>query len=105
MKTTDHDFYSLKQALRDEAAMMRERAKRLDSLTTRITAEVKDKTATAGSFSFVGQEAIDIITHRSTVMPQQIARQAATCAAQAAVEWDEKRRIAEMDAALAREMG
>lgn len=105
MKTTDHNFDSLKRALRDEAVMMRERAKRLDSLATRITAEVKNGTASAGSFSFVAQEAVDIITHRSTVMPQQIARQAAICYGIAAVEWTEQQRIANMDEALAREQG
>lgn len=88
MKTTDHNVDYLRRCIRDEATMMRQRAKRLDALASRMNAEVKEGTATAGTFSFVAQEAVDIITHRSTVFPQAIARQAATCAADAAVEWE-----------------
>lgn len=94
MKTSDHEVESLKQALNDEAAKMRERADKLDSLAKTMVSQIRLNQSTPHTFEFVAQEAIDVITHRSSVMPQTIARQSAACAAIAAVEWAEKQRTA-----------
>lgn len=89
MKTTDHNIETLRRHLQTEANVMRERAKRLDRLATALTNDVKAGTATMHTFEFIAQEAIDIITHRSNVHPQSIARTCASLAADAAVEWVE----------------
>lgn len=90
MKITDHNIETLRRHLKDEADAMRERAKRLDDLAFAVKKDVKAGVATVHTFEFVAQEAIDIMTHRSNVHPQSIARVCASLAADAAVEWVEK---------------
>lgn len=87
MKTTDHNIENLRRHLKDEANWMRMRAKRLDALSTNVKDLVAAGTATVHTFEFVAQEAIDIMTHRSNVHPQSVARVCASLAADAAVEW------------------
>lgn len=87
MKTTDHNVDYLRRSLRDEAEAMRARAARLDALAQSVKTWVQDGTANVHGFEFVAQEAIDIITHRSNVHPQTIARTCASLAADAAVEF------------------
>lgn len=87
MKTTDHNIETLARSIRSEATACRERAKRLDRLASQMNTDVRTGHATVHTFEFVAQEAIDIMTHRSNVFPQTIARTAASAAADAAVEW------------------
>lgn len=105
MKTTDHNVTRLKEELRAEAKKMRERARHLDDLAAVVHRNVKDGYSNVHTFEYVAQQAISEITHRSSVMPQSIARYCTLLAADAAVEWAEKERIAAMDAALAAELG
>lgn len=94
MKTTDHNIDYLRRSLRDEATSLRERAKRLDSLASQMVENVREGLATVYTFEYVAQEAISTVTHRSNVHVQSIARYGALAAADAAVEWAEKKRAA-----------
>lgn len=96
MKTTDHNVENLRRSLRDEAAAMRARAKELDALATNVTKQIKSGIAAVHTFEYIGQEAISIITHRSSVHAEIIVRSCATLAAEAAVEWVEAQRVAEL---------
>jgi hypothetical protein len=87
MKKSDHNVETLTRHLRDEANSLRERAKKLDALTTHMTKSVVSKDYSPHTFEFIAQEAIDITTHRSNVHLPGIARTAAALAAEAAVEW------------------
>jgi hypothetical protein len=91
MKTTDHNIDYLRRSLRDEAVSLRERAKRLDKLATQMVEDVRSGDATVYTFEYVSQEAISTVTHRSNVHVQMIARYGALAAADAAVEWAQKR--------------
>lgn len=95
MKTTDHNVENLRRSLRDEANVLRQRAKRLDALATNVKEQVRSGIATVHTFEFVAQEAIDIVTHRSNIHPQTIARVCASLAADAAVEWANNQTAAE----------
>lgn len=104
MKTTDHNIETLQRHLKEEAADLRRRAERLESLSQTLVSSVRTEVATVHTFEFVAQEAIDIITHRSNVHPQSIARVCSSLAADAAVEWADAQREAAFKAALAAEM-
>lgn len=87
MKTSDHTVQELLRHLKDEAVSLRERAKRLETLATWTTEAIKDGPVTPHAFEFLAQEAIDVVTHRSNVHLQFIARSCTTLAAEAAVDW------------------
>lgn len=105
MKATDHNVDYLRRSLRDEAVWLRRRAQQLDGIATAMTKDVKAGIANPHTFEFVVQEVASLLTHRSNVFPQTIFRACTSLAAEAAVEWAENKRIAEMDAALAAEQG
>lgn len=94
MKTTDHNVEQLKRHLKEEADALRARAERLDELSAATIVAVRRQSSTAHTFEYVAQEAISIITHRSNVHPESIARTCVSLAAEAAAEWVKAQAVA-----------
>jgi len=94
MKITDHNVEQLSRHLREEAAACRYKADRLEGLATTMIEDVQAKAVTGHTFEFIAQEAVDIMTHRSNVHPQFIARTCVSLGMEAAEEWT-RARVAE----------